>query len=386
MAFTGKATYAAGSDLPEIAEDVADIVSIVSPYETPLLDRLGDPARAATSTFHEWLEDELLPNTDTIDDADWTDPAADATFGVANAARFRVGDQVRAAGSEELMMVTAVDTTGGTITVTRGYGGTTPEDLSDGLTLHILGNAALEGDDSPAARFTTRVRKGNWTQIFTAGIRISGSELAARKIAVADELDYQKQERLRELLRDLENTVVNGTAPASDPQGSAGTRRTMRGVLPSLSTNIFRPGEDGFPAEANLTEEQLNLALRAVWEQSASRIDTIVVNGHQKRRINGFITSVRAYGANDVAYRDLVSTYESDFGVCRVVLCRHMPADAVLLLDSSRVDVLPLAGRSFHYKPLASTGDYESGEVIGEYTVELRNENAHGVIRSLTAS
>jgi hypothetical protein len=386
MAFTGKATYSAGTDLPEIAEDVADLVSIVSPYETPLLDRLGDATRAATSTYHEWLEDELLPNTDTVNDSDWSDPAADTTFGVAHADRFRVGDQLRAAASDELMMVTGVDAGAGEITVTRGYGGTTPDALSDAQVLHILGNAALEGDDSPAARFTNRTRKGNWTQIFTAGLRVSGSELAARKVAVADELDYQKQERLRELLRDLENTVVNGTAPTTDAQGSGTVRRTMRGIVPTLTTNLFEPGVDAFPADTDLTEEQLNLALRLVWEQSASRIDTIVVNGYQKRRINGFITTSRAYGPQDAAFRDLVSTYESDFGVCRVVLCRHVPADAVLLLDSSRVDVLPLGGRSFHYKPLAATGDYESGEVIGEYTVELRNENAHGLIRQLDAS
>ena len=57
---------------------------------------------------------------------------------------------------------------------------------------------------------------------------------------------------------------------------------------------------------------------------------------------------------------------------------------SVLLLDSSRVEVLPLRGRSFFYKPLAATGDRESGQVIGEYTLELRNENAHAVIRGLT--
>ena len=61
MAFTGKATYSAGSALPELAEDVSDIISIVSPYETPLLDHLGDAARSAGSTYHEWLEDELQP-------------------------------------------------------------------------------------------------------------------------------------------------------------------------------------------------------------------------------------------------------------------------------------------------------------------------------------
>ncbi|MHC4981544.1 MAG: SU10 major capsid protein [Planctomycetota bacterium] len=384
MSFTGKATYDAGSNLPEIAEDVSDIISIVSPYETPLLDHLGDAPRPATSTYHEWLQDELLPNVDAINDDTWTDPAADTTFGVDNADRFRVGDQVRPEGSKELLLVTAVGT--GDITVTRGYGGTTPENLSDNQVLHILGNAALEGDDAPSARFTNRARKGNWTQIFTASVRVSGSDLAVRKVAVGDELDYQKQERLRELLRDLESTVINGTAPSSTPQGSDTVRRTMKGIVPSVTTNIFKPNVDGFPADTDLTEAQLNLALRLVWEQASSRIDTILVSGYQKRRINSFITSGRSYGPNDVAYRELVSVYESDFGVCRVILCRAVPADTVLLLDSSRVDVLPLAGRSFHYKPLSSAGDYEAGEVLGEYTLEFRNENAHGMITGLDVS
>ncbi len=383
MAFTGKATYSAGSALPEIAEDISDIVGIVSPYETPLLDHLGDPVRPAASTYHEWLEDELLPNTDAIDDNTWSDPLTDTTFGVDNADRFRIGDQVRPAGSDELLLVTATDTGAGTITVVRGYGGTTAEDLADNQVLHILGNAALEGDDSPAVRFTNRSRKGNWTQIFTAAVRVSGSDLAVRKLSVADELDYQKTERLREMLRDLEATVINGTSPSSDPQGSGTVRRTMKGLIPHLATNVFEPGVGGFPVETDLTETQLNLALRLIWEQSSSRIDTVVVGGYQKRRINSFITSSRAYGPDDVAYRDMVGVYESDFGVCRVVLCRSVPPDCAILLDSSRVDVLPLAGRSFHYKPLASAGDYEAGEVIGEYTCELRNENAHGIIKGL---
>ena len=380
MAFTGKATYSAGSALPELAEDVSDIISIVSPYETPLLDHLGDAARSAGSTYHEWLEDELQPNKDTVDEAQ---PGELATFGVAHDARYRVGDQVRPAGSTELMLVTVVDAEDHEITVVRGYGGSTVAALTNGQVLHILGNAALEGDDAPDARFTTRQRRGNWTQIFSSAVRVSGTDLAVRKLSVSDELDYQKQERLRELLRDLEATVLGGAAPAASPEGSGTVRRTMRGILPSVVTNIFTPATSGFPNATDLTEEQLNLALRLVWENASSRIDTIVVNGYQKRRINGFITSGRSYGPGDSSYREMVSVYESDFGVCRVVLCRAMPPDAVLLLDSSRVNVLPLAGRSFQYKPLASTGDYEAGELIGEYTLELRNEIAHGLIRGL---
>ena len=60
MPFTGKSTFAAGATLPELAEDVADIVSIVSPFETPLLDHLGDAKRSSESTIHEWIEDALV--------------------------------------------------------------------------------------------------------------------------------------------------------------------------------------------------------------------------------------------------------------------------------------------------------------------------------------
>jgi hypothetical protein len=232
------------------------------------------------------------------------------------------------------------------------------------------------------------VRLQNYTQIFAATVTVSGSMQAARAHGVSDELDYQKQERLRELLRDLENTVINGVAPAATQQGSAGVRRTMNGIINTLSTNLLEPGvgdlpPGGGPGSDELTEEVLNAALRLVWEQSAGAIDTIVVNGAQKRKINSFISSSRAYAPDDTSFRDLVSVYESDFGVARVILSRWMPADAVLMLDSSRVQVVPLVGRSFGFKPLAATGDRQSGQVLGEYTLEMKNENAHGLVSAL---
>ena len=389
MSFTGKATYSAGSTLPELAEDVSDIIGIVSPYETPLLDHLGDPQRAAMSTVHEWLEDELLPNSDTISDSSISDPDAETTFTVSHGDRFRVGDQIQGEAAREVMLVTGIS--GDDLTVTRGYGGTTPEAIADGQTLRILGNAALEGDDAPAARFTNRARKINYTQIFTAGVEVSGSQLAAQQIGLDDELDYQKQERLRELVRDLENCVINGVSAAANPEGDNATRRTMDGIVPRLSTNVFTNGTGGFPSGTGtgsdeLTEAQINHALRQIWENSNGMVDTIVVSGFQKRRINGFITASTQYAPEDTRFRDMVSMYESDFGACRVVLSRWVPADTVLLLDSSRLDVLPLAGRSFHFKKLASQGDSELGQVIGEYTLEMRNENAHGLIQGLATS
>jgi len=384
MSFTGKATYSAGTTLPELAEDVSDLIGIISPYETPLLDALGDPMTEATSTHHEWLEDELLPNKDAINDSTWTDPESDTTFVVDHGSRFRIGDQIQVEGSEELMLVTAI--TDNTLTVVRGYAGTTAEALADNQVLNILGNAALEGADKPSVRFTNRIRCGNYTQIFTAAVEVSGTDMAASQLGLADEMDYQKQERLRELLRDLENTVINGGQPESSPEGSTTVRRSMKGITAHLSTNVFHTGDSGFPSGTDLDEAKINYVLRKIWEVSSGNVDLIVVGGFQKRKINAFCADSRTYAADDTTFTNMISVYESDFGICRIVTTRWMPQDAVLMLDSSRINVLPLAGRNFYFKPLASSGDYECGELIGEYTLELKNEAAHGLIRDLSTS
>jgi hypothetical protein len=384
MAFTGKATYSAGTTLPELAEDVSDLIGIISPYETPLLDALGDPMREAKSTHHEWLEDELLPNKDAINDDSFTDPAADTDFVVEHGSRFRAGDQIQVEGSEELMLVTAIN--GDTLTVVRGYAGTTAENLADNQVINILGNASLEGADKPGARFTNRARCGNYTQIFTATVEVSGTDMASSQLGLADEMDYQKQERLRELIRDLENTVINGGQPTGSPEGSGSVRRTMKGIIQHLSTNAFHTGDSGLPAGDELNEAKINYVLRRIWENSNGNVDLIVAGGVQKRKINSFTSGSRTFGPTDTTFTDMVSIYESDFGICRIITTRWVPQDAVLFLDSSRISVLPLAGRSFHFKNLASGGDYECGELIGEYTVELKNEGAHGLIRDLAVS
>ncbi len=379
MSFTGKATYSAGPSLPEIAEDVADLVAIQSVHETPLLSVLGDPAREARSTYHEWLEDGPVGNTTTISDV-----VSSTVWSVADINIFRVGDQLQV-GASERALVTAVDTANTRITVSRGYGGTGAGTVEEDDVVINLGNAALEGADAGTARFSVRSRIGNYTQIFSTTLEVSGSELAVRKIGVRDEMDYQKTMRLRELLRDLENTVINGVAPEANPQGSATVRRSMRGIHSFINTNRLSPGTGDIPSGNSLTEEILNRSLQQVWRNGRGNVDLILVNGREKRRINQFVASQRRFYSVNETYKDMVSVYESDFGTCRIVVSRNVPVGSVLLLDSSRIGVLPLSGRSFHYKPLAATGDRESGQLLGEYTLEFRDEAAHGVIEGFTA-
>jgi len=387
MPFTGKPTYAAGADLPELMEDVADLVSVVSPYETPLLDALGDATRSAFSTIHEWVEDDLLPNGDAINQTTFSPDATNATsITVFNGTRFRAGDIVRPLGSRELLSVTS--TAGNVLSVVRRYGGSPASALTNNQKLTVISSPAAEGDDKPDTRWTNRVRKRNYTQIFTSTVEVSGSMLATRAYGVPDEAEFQKQQRLRELLRDLENTIINGIAPSANQQGSASQKRSMNGLLATIATNVMVPGVNGIPAGSgsgsDLNEAVLNGALRQIWESASSSVDLIVCGAPMKRRINAFASASRRTAMREDLYSDTVNIYESDFGLCRVLMSRYVPSDTVLLLDSSRVEVLPLQGRSFGYRKLAVTGDRDAGQLIGEYTLECRNELAHGVLRGLS--
>ena len=361
-----------------MVDDVSDLVGLISPFDTPLLDAIGSPRFAAKSTRHEWFEDQLNPNFSAVNNG--AGYADDATSVVADSgAVFRVGDLIKPDGSEEIMQVTAISTN--TLTVTRGYGGSAAASLSDDQKLTVIGRAALEGEDAPNSTHRSRVRVENFSQIFTEAVTISGSMDAVGLHAVEREFDYQVIQRLRELMRSLEQSVICGYKPSATGQGSASVRRTMGGLLQFITGSVDDAGA------ADLTESILNASLRNVWEMGG-RPTAIVCNGFQKRKISSFIQSSRRYEPESAALRNVVDVYESDFGVQRVLLSRWVPADKILLLDLDKLQVMPLQGRSFFVKPLAESGDFRKAQIIGEYTLEIQNggDGGHGVITNLATS
>jgi hypothetical protein len=381
MSFNGKATYDGGASLPELARDIADIVGLISPHETPLLDAIGAPRAPARSIRHEWLEDSLSPLSTRINDAGGYDDE-DTVLTVDDGTVFRDGDLVRPVGSDEVMQVTESDAT--TVTVVRGYGDTTAAALVDNQELVVIGHAALEGEDAAAAIARVRTLQVNYSQIFTETVSVSGSMDAASLNGVEREFDYQVIARTRELMRQLEQSVIAGVQHAATPGGSASVRRTMGGLLGMISgTNAVVQAASG----AALTEDMVNNAMRACWEKGG-RPGVLVCNGFQKRKISGFVTSTTQYTEGENRLKSLIDVYETDFGTVRVILSRWVPQDKVLLLDLDRIQVMPLAGRSFHVKPLAATGDFRRAQVIGEYTLEALNagDGGHGVITGLATA
>ena len=70
----------------------------------------------------------------------------------------------------------------------------------------------------------------------------------------------------------------------------------------------------------------------------------------------------------------MVDKLVSDFGDFNLVLNRHMPQNAILIVDLNEVEIATL--RPVFFQELAKTGDYTKGQIITENTIKLLNSKA----------
>lgn len=369
MAFTGRAVYdtdGTNTAFNGIYEDISDVISMISPSETPLLAALGDPEMPAFNVLHEWIEDALTPDTiassQTLSDTITYIPAYAARHPqIGN--NLGAGDVIYNGTTGEYMQITAAS--GNTITVTRGFGGSTAATITAGVSLTVVSPAALEGADVDNDVSMIRSRHTNYCQIFKKDIIVSGTMQSVRNVGVGNEFEYQIRQRSRELIRDLEKAVILSKL-SGNTLGSSTAYRTMRGLWDFISTNNT--------SVATLSASVLDDIIQAAWGNGAAGLNLIVADPTWKRSIDGLNASRVEVVNGDERFHQRVTRYSGSFGDFPVIASRWMPSKSVMVIDTERVKVLPLARRSFQFQKVAQTGDAEKGMIVGEYTLEVKNE------------
>lgn len=372
MAFTGRAIYDSGV-FTTMLEDVSDVIGMISPYSTPLLDAIGDANYSTHNVLHEWDEDDLAPNTLIASDTVSTTLTAVSVNVNGSAAGLWImpGSVLRNKTTGEYLQVTA--TSASTITFTRAFGGTTAVTIASGQQLAVIAPAALEGADVTVDISRPRGRKSNYCQIIKSDVIVSGTASAVTHSGVDNEFDYQKSKSIKAALRDLEKAVIMGKL-SGNTLGSASAYRTMKGIWDYLSTNASSVG--------SLTQTALDDVIVAAWGNGAEDLNLIVTDANYKRTVDNWQASRVLASNSDNRFRNVVTIYESSFGAIPVIASRWMPANSAMVLATNRIKVIPLRGRSFGFQEVAKTGDSRKGMIVGEYTVELKCENGMGKIYS----
>lgn len=371
MAFSGRATYDQ-TDL--LTADVADIVSMIAPYETTLLDFLGNAASPATNTLHEWVEDGLGPGSMIASTAISSD-TADTAFRINGTGNnLQVGDILRIADSianEELLQVTVI-TGANSITVSRGFGSVGPSSLAAGGAVELVANATLEGATVSGDLSQNRTRQYNFVQLYQKPVEVSDTERAVNQLGgINDEMDYQVTQRTREIVRDLEKNTILGALSGSS-YGSSSAYRTSQGMWRAIDSTTSQTA-------ATFSESFLvNVVIKTAWNNGANDLDAIVADANLKRQIDELADSRIRTTQDEESYRTEINVFESSFGRQQILPAnRWMPSDSLMVFASDRVEVTNLQGRSFQNIPLAKTGHADASVLVGEYTAVVKNPTGH---------
>ena len=364
------------SDTVNEAIDISSALDQLKPVDTPLLLRIGrDSLRdGCTGTKHEWLE-EAIRGTTTNDVggtiANTTDPVA-VTITTGDETKFRVNDILKV--EQELVRITIV--AANTLTVARGWGGSTPASHASGIQFTLLGSALVQGSALVGARTTTKSGLFNYTQIFEEEVVVSKTMQATAKYTAQNDPAHHIARQLEILGVNMERTLLFGRKAL----GTASLPSTMDGIQARLSTNVYNK------SSAALVQSHLEDAMQAIWEQGA-RPDLIVTNATQQRRINTFLDGYREADYEDEVLGSMVRRYKTNFGEVDILLDRHMPTDEVWILDSSKIGFGPLQTRSLSTVKLPPLSkEYDVWQISGEYTSETRLEAGHARIYGLATT
>jgi hypothetical protein len=154
-------------------------------------------------------------------------------------------------------------------------------------------------------------------------------------------------------------------------------------------------GDLGTTARTNgtnrtFTEDILKVVIKEVYA-SGGNPKVLMVNPAHKQAVSAFAgIAAQRFMAPSNTPTTIISAadvYLSDFGSISVVPNRMMSStnscdETAFILDPDMAAVAYL--RPFQTNELAVTGDNESTQLLCEYTLEVKNQAAHGIIADLT--
>lgn len=261
------------------------------------------------------------------------------------------------------------------------------------LTAASGSNAVIEGDDATTDASTANSRIYNYTQISDKVARVTGTQETVNKAGRSSEMALQMSDRMKELKRDTETTLLQNVAYVA---GNDTLARKAGGLQSYVFTNVSKAA-DATAATGNgsdihtdgtarvLLESYVETALATGWSNGANP-SLGILNAFQKRKFATFSgSSTKMSDGDKRKVTNNVEVYVDPLGTeVRLVPCRQCPTDVIFFIDPEFAKFAPLRG--FQTKDLARTGDSMRKQILVEYTLEVCNEKAHAAVYDLTAS
>jgi hypothetical protein len=376
-----KNTY---SDTGNAVRAISDVIQLIDPVDTPLLAALGG-LNGASSKFRirnnatkiEWVEDAYAPLTGAVANGTVAFSTTTTVFTVADGSIFKAGQVIAIPNTaspavNEYMVISSVS--GDDVTVTsRTYGGTQATHATDAA-IEIVGMARVEGATASFDSLVDITEPYNYTSIFQKGLKITGTEMVVDEYGYGDVWTYQANKSMPEMFRLIEKQIFHGIRAA----GTATTPRSMGGLGVFITDNSVNGG--GAIAKTDID----NLAEYIMID--GGQPDLLVLHPSVANDLRALLDTssfVNVTQENTAYGMQAIERVRTQYGEFRMVVDRFCPLSKAYMLDSRKIGLYTL--RPFGWKPLGRTGDFDSAELVGEISIAVANDSAHGWIYGLTS-
>ncbi len=354
---------------------ITDVISLISPSDMPMVENLGG-LDGASGKFRfvntpgkvvEWLEDTLIGLTGTLNGS-ITSTAT--TITAADGDNFQEGHIVLV--DSEYMWVSSVNNATEVITVTRAFQGSSASH-ADSAVLSIVGMARLEGAESDDIAFTDRTTGSNFTQILHQEVKVSRTQDQIAQYGISEESAYQGDKVVPSLGRLLEKHFFTNTVAKA---GSATTPRTMGGYQAFVTTNKV--------SGATLAQSQFENAVMSAYSAGGDGPWSAYCAPANLQKVKNIYDSSNFLRVDrtEATMGMVIERILTPYGTVDLVLDRWARTTEIPLIDPMHAGFLTLY--PFTQEPLAKSGDYEKSEVVGEFTLCLRQDAAHAILTNVS--
>jgi hypothetical protein len=256
----------------------------------------------------------------------------------------------------------------------RGFGNTSAAAHSDDAVITIVGMARLEGDDADYGPITDLSAPYNYTSIFQKAIKVSGTLQAISQHGIDDEFMYQANKAVPHLLRLIERMAFYGERV----EGSASSPRSAGGLTTFLATNSVAAG-------GSIAKEDVDTLMEEIIMHGGYP-DLLVMNPRVANDLRALLDNsnfIRVGQDENKIGVDAIERVMTQYGELELVMDRWCPLHTAYVLQSDKVGFYAL--RPFEAYELSRSGDSLKGEVVGEFSLLLANEKAHGRITGITS-
>jgi len=218
----------------------------------------------------------------------------------------------------------------------------------------------------------------NWTQIFHREISVSRTEEQLSKYGMASSMAYHADLAVPELMRLIERDALN---VKTGQLGTSTTPRAFSGLQGFITTNVV--------SGAGLAQSQFETALMSIFKAGGAGQLMAFVAPENAQKIKNWYdydgtasTSILRIDRSETTVGMEIKNIVTPFGNVALVMDRWAPTAVIAIVDPKNVGFLTYY--PFTEKPLARTGDFEHSEVVGEFTLCVRQEKSHALLTAVS--